>query len=558
MPSPNFLSQVDSIPYTPPVTVDATALEKGNFTGQESGNRSKYIDQLNNAIQQQKPSKKSSRKKTSPTEQPVRPAPENRSVEAKAPVESKIEPKPKQITSKTTERTSQPTSQNNTESVEQTEIQQADSVVANEEAVQTEFEEQNLFNIQSKDETIILAPPVNIEELFQQDILPKEFQEEPIDPSINNLDPVIPPTGLVTALQLAETNSLEINSQKTESSENIKNSSETETIAVDIEQTSSATEPLILQNGVSEGKGEEEKIIPTDTVPQNKKIEAEKKTETVTVENRSVDNVSSQTIDPSIKPVEANEEGDVLQEDKNQQTQNLTNQEAQPQENQTVQQPVAKVNIEPSVSSVETKNDAPSAPISEQETIQVTRETKKISVSEKLDTQPETSTLPSSSSPFSEALAEGVTANTGKSTIATQAESIRDQTISAVELSVEQGESLSIRLTPPELGTIQIKLTIEEGAISARLEVQTPEAQTALLQHLQTLQKTLQQNGTPIQNLTVQLTPQTAEDQASGNRNQSEEQQTSQEQSEQDQQTDKNQQEQENEENDSNQLNIAA
>ncbi|VAX39817.1 hypothetical protein MNBD_PLANCTO02-2800 [hydrothermal vent metagenome] len=563
MPSPNFSSQIDSTPYTPPVTVDAISIGKENVTGQDSGNRSKYIDQLNNAIQQQKPSRKSSQKKKPSTEQTARPVPEKRAPESKTSVESKIESKPKPTTPKTAEETPQPTSQNNTENVEQTEIQQADSVTTNEneEVVSTELEEQNLFNIQSKDETITLAPPVNIEELFQQEVLPEDSQEKPIDPLISNLDPVIPPTGLVAALQLAETNSLEITPQRVESSEEIEISSETspetEAILINVEQTSSVTEPLTLQNNV-EG-GEEEKVIPEPTVPKNNVTEPEVNREAVTVENRSGNNVSLQTIESSVEPIE--EKSNVLQEDENQKTQNLTNQETQPQENQTVQQPVTKVNVEPSISPVDLKDDASPTPTFEQEAIQVTRKTKGISVSEKLDSQSETSTLPPPSTPFSEVLTEGVTANTGKNAISTQAESIRDQTISAVELAVEQGESLSIRLTPPELGTIQIQLTIEEGAISARLEVQTPEAQTALLQHLQTLQKTLQQNGAPVKNITVQLTPQTAEDQASGDRNQSGEQQTSQEQNEQDQQTDRNQQEQENEEkeeNDSNQLNIAA
>lgn len=65
------------------------------------------------------------------------------------------------------------------------------------------------------------------------------------------------------------------------------------------------------------------------------------------------------------------------------------------------------------------------------------------------------------------------------------------------------GGSLTLRLDPPSLGQLTIRLTIESGAVQARFESSTTQARQLLTDHMSTLRATLEARGLNVERLEV-------------------------------------------------------
>jgi len=66
------------------------------------------------------------------------------------------------------------------------------------------------------------------------------------------------------------------------------------------------------------------------------------------------------------------------------------------------------------------------------------------------------------------------------------------------------GKQISVRLSPPELGTLQIEVSLRDGVMTARMETQTAAAQRAILDNLPQLKESLAQNGTLVDRIVVE------------------------------------------------------
>jgi flagellar hook-length control protein FliK len=97
---------------------------------------------------------------------------------------------------------------------------------------------------------------------------------------------------------------------------------------------------------------------------------------------------------------------------------------------------------------------------------------------------------------------------------------------SAIHQAQENGGHLKIRLHPPELGTVQIEVSMRNGVLSARLEVQTAAAQQALTEHMGLLRDAIAQTGIHVDQIDVRI----AEPEASDGSSQTDQQQQQQQQ----------------------------
>jgi len=75
----------------------------------------------------------------------------------------------------------------------------------------------------------------------------------------------------------------------------------------------------------------------------------------------------------------------------------------------------------------------------------------------------------------------------------------------AVQSMGDQAGSLRLRLSPPELGSLRISLSVRQGELNARLEVETSSARNLLLDHLGELRDRLAQQNIKIQQFDVDL-----------------------------------------------------
>jgi len=75
----------------------------------------------------------------------------------------------------------------------------------------------------------------------------------------------------------------------------------------------------------------------------------------------------------------------------------------------------------------------------------------------------------------------------------------------ALQTAQDRGGTLRIRLTPPELGALKIELIVRDGALSARLEAETPAAKTAILESLPALRERLTAQEIKIERFDVDL-----------------------------------------------------
>ena len=79
--------------------------------------------------------------------------------------------------------------------------------------------------------------------------------------------------------------------------------------------------------------------------------------------------------------------------------------------------------------------------------------------------------------------------------------------------AAEMDQTLKIRLTPPELGTLQIEVKQRDGQTVARLEVETELVKSLLLEQMPQLREALQQQGLKLDQVEVEINDQLASDQ---------------------------------------------
>jgi flagellar hook-length control protein FliK len=75
----------------------------------------------------------------------------------------------------------------------------------------------------------------------------------------------------------------------------------------------------------------------------------------------------------------------------------------------------------------------------------------------------------------------------------------------AIQTAHERGGTLQLRLSPPELGTIRLELSIENGAMTAALETENPVARQVLLDHLPSLRERLAEQNIRIERFDVDV-----------------------------------------------------
>ncbi|MEM8739836.1 MAG: flagellar hook-length control protein FliK, partial [Planctomycetota bacterium] len=68
----------------------------------------------------------------------------------------------------------------------------------------------------------------------------------------------------------------------------------------------------------------------------------------------------------------------------------------------------------------------------------------------------------------------------------------------------QQGGNVTLRLTPPDLGTVRIELNLQGTSVSARFHAETESARTLLTQQLTQLRSTLEAQGLQVDRLGVQ------------------------------------------------------
>lgn len=75
----------------------------------------------------------------------------------------------------------------------------------------------------------------------------------------------------------------------------------------------------------------------------------------------------------------------------------------------------------------------------------------------------------------------------------------------AIRSAQQRDGQIQLRLSPPELGTLKIQLTVNESAITANLETETATARTILLDNLPALRERLAEQGMTIEKFDVDV-----------------------------------------------------
>jgi flagellar hook-length control protein FliK len=71
--------------------------------------------------------------------------------------------------------------------------------------------------------------------------------------------------------------------------------------------------------------------------------------------------------------------------------------------------------------------------------------------------------------------------------------------------AADRNGEVTIRLSPHELGALRLEVQVREGALTARLQAETPEARTAILENLSALRERLAEQGVRIERFDVDL-----------------------------------------------------
>ena len=75
----------------------------------------------------------------------------------------------------------------------------------------------------------------------------------------------------------------------------------------------------------------------------------------------------------------------------------------------------------------------------------------------------------------------------------------------AIQTANERGGALQLRLSPPELGSLRLQLTVHEGVMTASLEAESPAARQLLLDHLPSLRDRLAEQNIRIERFDVDV-----------------------------------------------------
>ena len=75
----------------------------------------------------------------------------------------------------------------------------------------------------------------------------------------------------------------------------------------------------------------------------------------------------------------------------------------------------------------------------------------------------------------------------------------------AIRLAHEHNGEIRLRLYPPELGALKLQMRVQEGTLTARLEVETPAAREVLLDNLPSLRERLAEHNIRVDNFDVAL-----------------------------------------------------
>lgn len=93
----------------------------------------------------------------------------------------------------------------------------------------------------------------------------------------------------------------------------------------------------------------------------------------------------------------------------------------------------------------------------------------------------------------------------------------------AFETAQQRGGTLHLRLSPPELGSVKLELTVEHGTLTASLETETNAARQTLLHHLPALRERLAEQNIRIERFDVDVRQDTGGQSSSGFQQQPEE-----------------------------------
>jgi subtilase-type serine protease len=80
-----------------------------------------------------------------------------------------------------------------------------------------------------------------------------------------------------------------------------------------------------------------------------------------------------------------------------------------------------------------------------------------------------------------------------------------EQVAYALQATHSSGQNMQLQLSPPDLGSLQISVSVHEGVLSARLEAQNPTTQQILVDNLSQLKNSLTQQGVAFDRIDVRL-----------------------------------------------------
>jgi flagellar hook-length control protein FliK len=75
----------------------------------------------------------------------------------------------------------------------------------------------------------------------------------------------------------------------------------------------------------------------------------------------------------------------------------------------------------------------------------------------------------------------------------------------AFQTAEERGGTLQLRLSPPELGSLRLELTVKDGVMTAALETETSAARRLLLDHLPALRDRLAEQNIRVERFDVDV-----------------------------------------------------
>jgi flagellar hook-length control protein FliK len=82
---------------------------------------------------------------------------------------------------------------------------------------------------------------------------------------------------------------------------------------------------------------------------------------------------------------------------------------------------------------------------------------------------------------------------------------IIEQVAYALQVGHAGGQEMQLQLSPPDLGSLQINVSVHDGVLSARLEAQSPTTQQILVDNLSQLKNSLTQQGVAFDRIDVRL-----------------------------------------------------